>query len=126
MLLDNLFTILLPHFTLFINTVNWGDLCIEDSDIFNVVDYDMLGIVPIITFSWIVGMVVIFIILLSCQIHYNSPVIFIYGCFLCLLALYLITVDLISFYCSPKLVLILFECKFAVMAILLCSIYKVF
>lgn len=27
-LLDNLFTLLLPHFTLFINTVNWGDLCI--------------------------------------------------------------------------------------------------
>ena len=89
-------------------------------------DFAMLDIIPLITFGWIVVMVVIFIILLSCQIHYNSPIIFIYGCFLCMLGLYLITIDLISFYCSPKLVLILFQCKFAVMAVLLCSIYKVF
>ena len=38
-LLDYLLTMLLPHFTLFINTVSWGDLCIEDSMVLNVMEF---------------------------------------------------------------------------------------
>lgn len=29
MILDNVITLLLPHFSLYVNTISWGDLCIQ-------------------------------------------------------------------------------------------------
>ena len=37
--IDNLLTMLLPHWTLYINTVSWGDLCVEDSLVFKILGF---------------------------------------------------------------------------------------
>ena len=125
-IIDNLFTLLLPHYTLYINTVSWGDQCVGDSDIFNVLDYTIMGLIPYITLACVVGLMVLLLLLVGCQVDRNNPFVFMYALLVSIFSLYLITIDMISFYCSPQLVLILFWCKFAVMGILLCSMYKVF
>lgn len=91
-----------------------------------VLDWEVMALIPLITVGSIVLMVILMFLIVGCQINLNSIWVFLYGCLLALLFLYLITIDMISFYCSPQLVLKLFQFKFAVMAVLLCSMFKIF
>lgn len=116
-LLDNLLTMLLPHFGLFINTVSWGDLCIESSLVFQIVGFDLMGKIGFITLGTMVALIIMLFVLLICDFNPNGPVFFLYGCVGCLFLFYVVTVDIVSLYCSPYIVRILFYSKFGATAL---------
>ena len=108
---------LLPHWTLFINTVSWGDLCVEDSLAFKLIGYELMGFIGYITCASLVTAIVILFLLLIFSADPNGPVFFIYGCLCCLFLFYLVTVAIVNLYCSPYIVRILFYAKFCAMAL---------
>ena len=116
--LDHLFTLLLPHFTLMMNAISWGDTCIEDSWILNVVDYlDLYDVGPI-TFTILIVMVVLLLISAICDLFTH----FFWSVFMGLLGcgaiFYIILIDAIVQTVSSPLELALFVGKFILLVIL--------
>lgn len=66
-----------------------------------------------------------FVMIVACQIDVNGLCVISYVVIVCVFCLYILTIDLIAFYCSVKLVLLLFLSKFAVTGVLLASMYHI-
>ena len=109
---------LLPHFTLFINTVSSGDLCIEDSMMLNVMEFYFMSLIEYISVAVIMLMLALLFLLLICDANPNGPLFFVFGCIWCLLVLYITGIGIVNLYCSPCIVLILSYCKFGAMALI--------
>ena len=114
---DNLLTMLLPHWTLYINTVSWGDLCVEESLVFKIVGFEIMGKIGYITCGALVLVILTLFVLLVCNADPNGILFFCFGCVCCLVVFYIISVDIINLYCSPYIVRIVFYSKFAVSAL---------
>ena len=124
MILDNLITLLLPHFSLYVNTISWGDLCIQESPILNILDFTIMGQIGYITISCFVILLFLLMLLIGCKVKMNSPLILLYGFLVGLFSCYVIAIDIINIYSSIFIIRVLTVLKLCLMALQLYTTYS--
>lgn len=58
--LDLAINLLLPHFTLMMNAIKWGDICILHSPILNILQYSVLSYTGQLTFGTVCILVIVY------------------------------------------------------------------
>ena len=116
--LDHLFTFLLPHFTLKMNAINWGDTCIEQSQILDIINYFDLYKVGPATFGVVIGTLILLLVSVTCELLSNFAWTVFVGLVLCASVFYIVFIDAVVLTVSSPLELMLFISKFIFLVIL--------
>lgn len=116
---------LLPHFTLLVNTVSWGSSCIEYSSILDIFEYLFLDKIGFITLGATLLLLILYLGMAALGLEGDLSQ-FCFGLIVSIYLVYVLIIDFISFYCSPTLILLLFLTKFVILGTLLCSLYKIY
>ena len=101
--LDHLFTLLLPHFTLRMNAINWGDTCIERSSILDIISYSNLSRIGPIAFGVVILVLLMGLASVTCQLLSSLWWTLLGGLLMCAALFYIVFIDAVVLTVSSPL-----------------------
>ena len=87
-------------------------------------EYTLIGKVGYATISGIFILLILLIAIVGCNVSMSSPLVFVYGCLVCLFVCYVITIDIINLYSSIYILRVLLVAKIVFLGFQIYTVYN--